>query len=754
MNAIKEAHYNLGIAYLEAGQYDRAIPEFEAAIQLDADFIGAHCALCRAYLEQNDLEKAVMAVTTALKLDAAHQPALLLHGTITDAYHDKGKAYLDDKRYTEAIEVFQKAINLDADIGDNSQPSPLENTHIHAHLGAAYIGMQAYQNAIEALEKAVKLDSDLVDAHYNLGIAYVEQGHADKAISHFERAIAIAPNFKRAHYNLARAHRESSNSEAATHALTETLRLDPKYKPAHELADTIKHEHYNKGITYLNDENYSEAATAFQNVITLDPNFVAAHHNLGLTYLKTESYRHAIDALQKTIELDPTHKAAHHALAVAYLGQQKLRKARNAANEALKLDPNYRPSLSLLEAIDPSFTPPETHTPTPPEPNKSPTSQPGIKSRPQTHCELGIVYRNAKMHKEAVAEFQKAIDLDPNFVAAHTNLGGIYLEMERLDDAEQAAKAALRIDALSHPARQLLDAIKEARPPAPERTESTDMVLHTSDAKKHYDRGEAFLKNKQYNEAASAFTKAIKADPNFADAHCGLGIAYLELGVLDDATKAVEEASRLKANRQLVHELLTTIKRTEARLRRRKTWKKVMAYTAILGVLAVAGVVGYYKVWPWVDEQLNPNSQASQVNQQTTKKSQETTPDPIEVGVYLEEPSLSSRNGSLDAGERARLLLTITNKGSAVYNVELRVEPLEPPSTAGLTFSNTRRIPELKDSIQTIRIPITAAKNIKGRNQSLQIQLFGENKTTPLAYKNFSFKIIPSTPKPERPSRR
>ena len=55
MNAIKEAHYNLGIAYLEAGQYNRAVPEFEAAIKLDADFIGAHCALCRAYLEQDEL---------------------------------------------------------------------------------------------------------------------------------------------------------------------------------------------------------------------------------------------------------------------------------------------------------------------------------------------------------------------------------------------------------------------------------------------------------------------------------------------------------------------------------------------------------------------------------------------------------------------------------------------------------------------------------------------------------------------------
>ena len=465
MDAIKEAHYNLGIAYLEAGQYEKAIPEFEAAIQLDADFIGAHCALCRAYLEQNELEKASVAVTTALKLDAAHQPALLLHGTITEAYHDRGKAYLDDKRYTEAIEVFQKAINFDADLADNSQASPLENTHIHAHLGTAYIGMKAFQNAIEALEKAIALDPDLVDAHYNLGIAYVEQGHTDKAIPHLERAVAIAPNLKRAHYNLARAHRESGNLEAATHALTETLRLDPNYQPAHELADTIKHEYYNKGTTYLNDEDYNEAVTAFQNVITLDPNFTTAHYNLGVTYLKMESHRRAIDALQKTVELDPAHKAAHHALAVAYFGQQKLRKARDAANEALKLDPNYQPALSLLEAIDPSFTPSKTQTPTPPKPDQPVASQPDVKPRQQTHYELGNVYRDAKMHKEAVAEFKKAINLAPNFVAAHTNLGEIYLEMGQLDEAEKAAKAALRIDAFSHPARQLLDAIKQARPP-------------------------------------------------------------------------------------------------------------------------------------------------------------------------------------------------------------------------------------------------------------------------------------------------
>ena len=126
----------------------------------------------------------------------------------------------------------------------------LEETRIFmSTLGAAYIGMKAYQNAIDALQNAIVLDPDLVDAHYHLGHAYIEQGHADEAIPHLERAIAIAPNLKRAHYNLARAYQESGNLEAATHAVTETLRLDSNYQPAHELADTIKQAHYNKGIT-------------------------------------------------------------------------------------------------------------------------------------------------------------------------------------------------------------------------------------------------------------------------------------------------------------------------------------------------------------------------------------------------------------------------------------------------------------------------------------------------------------------------
>ena len=725
MNAIKEAHYNLGIAYLEAGQYSRAVPEFEAAIKLDPNFIGAHAALCRAYLEQNELESASTAVAAALKLDANYQPALLLYGTIIEAYHDKGKTHLVDGQHTEAVAAFQKAITLDADLGDTAPVDHPENTHIYVHLGAAYIGMKAHQQAIEALQHAIAQDADLVDAHYNLGYAYVEQGTYDQAIPHLERAIAIAPHLKRAHYNLTRAYRESGNLEAATNAITETLRLDPNYQRAHELADTIKQEHYNKGITYLNDERYSEAATALQNAITLDSDFATAHYNLGLAYLKMETYPRAVSSLEKTIVLDPNHKAAHHALALAYLGRQELGKARDAAREALKIDANYHPARSLLEAIDPSYKPPEI-TDTPPSETEQPTApQPDTKSRQQMHSELGAAYLDSKMPAEAIAEFQKAIDIDPDFVAAHISLGTVYLEMGQLDDAGNAAKAALRIDADSESARQLLDDIEQARPvrPEPEPTKRTPTSPDTPNVKQDLERGLVFLSSRQYDQAAAAFKRVIKADASSIEAHFGLGQAYLEIGAFNDAKAAADTVLMLNPNHHKARELIQVIKFASNIERNKKIRKKVLPYAAILAMIVVGIFVEMkYEIIPWPNQNLNLSI----------------------TEITLKDPS---RNGFLDAGETANLTLSIENNGGTARDIEVRVQPASIP---GVDFKNSVLLQKLKKKTEeTIRISMAADKNVKGKKQPLQIQLFGKSgwfgKKEPLKGGNgtFPLTIIP-----------
>ena len=507
--------------------------------------------------------------------------------------------------------------------------------------------------------------------------------------------------------------------EAATYAVTETLRLDPNYQAAHELANAIKQEHYNRGTTYLNDERYSEAIPAFQNAITLGSDFTTAHYNLGLTYLKMETYPRAVEALQKTIALDSTYTAAHHALALAYLGQQELGKAREAAREALQLDASYQPAHSLLEAIDPSFTPPETETPTPPEPEQPVDQQPAAKSSQETHYELGSAYRDAKMLTEAIAEFKKAIDLDPDFTAAHTSLGEVYFEIGQLDDAENAANAVLKVDANSPSARQLLEAIKQARPTPPQPTATKSVSTppsDTSDVKQDLERGLVFLSNKQYNQAAAAFKKVVKVDPSLVEAHYGLAQSYLEIGAFDDAKAATDEALKRNPNHRQAREFLQIIKFARNLERNKKLWKKVRVYAVILGIVAVCAFVAIrFNIIPL------PASSP--------------TPPELSIAVSLEEPS---GNGFLDAGETGRLRIIIRNNGSTVRNVQVRIDP---PFISGVPYKQPARISKLgKNNPETIAISMSADKNVRERDQSLEIQLFSNNGQL-LDSKKFTLKI-------------
>jgi tetratricopeptide (TPR) repeat protein len=119
---------------------------------------------------------------------------------------------------------------------------------------------------------------------------------------------------------------------------------------------------------------------------------------------------------------------------------------------------------------------------------------------------------NRKYPRIALANYDKAIDLDPNEAAVLVDRGLAYIEDKQYDNAIADLKKASELDA--------------------------------NNAKTHYNLGAAFLYNSQIDEAAQAFSEAIALDPESAVFHSGRGTAYLQATDYDlaiaDFTKAVQ----------------------------------------------------------------------------------------------------------------------------------------------------------------------------------------------------------------------
>ncbi|MCG9126844.1 tetratricopeptide repeat protein [Candidatus Poribacteria bacterium] len=725
MNAILEARYNLGNAYLNDEQYKEAIPEFEAVIQLDPNYIEAHCGLSRAYLELNDLDKAEISALDALKLNPDNPSVRELSESIKTTHYKNGITSLERNDYQNAVTTFEKVKKLDADYKDTNY-----------NLGRAFLGIKEYEKAVDVLQSSITSNNSYDDVHYLIGNAYVELRQFQDAIQFLENAISKNPNQIEAHYYLARAFRESGNLEAATNATIETLRLDPKYQPVISLVESIKQTHYNNGISYLKDERYSEAIASLQNVITLDPDYTAAQYNLAVAHLKLENYSRALDNLQKTISLDPRNKEAHHSLALTFLGLGQLDSARNAARESLSIDPNYQPANTLLEAIDPTYNtnPAKINVEEIDTSTQDTDSTQVPQPRHEAHNATAIAYLDAGKLDDAISEFQKAIDLTPDYTDAHCGLAKAYFQNGQLDEAESSIQEALRIDQNSQEAKQLLDEIEAKRDADSNDEEIIDENIPQEDIdiNKELERGIVYLNRKQHNQAIDSFQKIIHVDPNHIDAHSRLGETYLDMGDYDNAKFAAEKALALNPNHKPSQDIIKKIKfiqRIEINAEKRK---KILLYASIVLVVLGGLFIAYrFEVFPFSKGSI-PNP----------------IPDPIPIPPNISMDAMlvnryGKQSNQVFAGQEYNLQLKISNKGGTVRNLSLRIYP---KSIKGLQFT----IPSdglniSRNKSDTINIKIRSNTRAVTSRNKLNITLVDSNNKK-IAEKVFTVRVLGPDP--------
>jgi tetratricopeptide (TPR) repeat protein len=204
---------------------------------------------------------------------------------------------------------------------------------------------------------------------------------------------------------------------------------------------------------------------------------------------------------------------------------------------------------------------------------------------------------------EAIDRYRVAGSLQPDYVAAQVNLGNIYLELNRLEEARMSFAAALKIQenipaahyglgqiALSQ--RNYAEAVnhfKQALALAPEANrihyslamayrglkdqenarahlaQQGTVGVRVADPlvdrlqelikgeRVHMIRGRLALEAKRYAEGAAEFRKAVAANPNSVPALVNLGAALTQTGDLKGAAEQFEKVLRLDPNHVNAH---------------------------------------------------------------------------------------------------------------------------------------------------------------------------------------------------------
>jgi tetratricopeptide (TPR) repeat protein len=294
-------------------------------------------------------------------------------------------------------------------------------------------------------------------------------------------------------YYLASLLAKQKNYAQAAQAFQRALRMDPSYLPARlKLAESL-----------LDSGEIDESKEAYSEIVEDIPGAAEAYFGLGRIAVLQGNPAAARESFHKACELFPTFGAAHYALAQV---DRKLGRT-NEAEQELALYANH-------EAVVPPVD----------DPLRDQLRK--LDMRAAAHLERGVQLEQVGRLKDAVAETEEALRLNPELVKAHINLLILYARVGNREKAEEHFQAAVKLNATQFPDAYYnygVLLIMEGKLDEAEQAFRRALAISPSYAAAHNDLGNVFERHGKLAEAAAEYRKAIEGDPSFRRGHFNLG---------------------------------------------------------------------------------------------------------------------------------------------------------------------------------------------------------------------------------------
>lgn len=217
--------------------------------------------------------------------------------------------------------------------------------------------------------------------------------------------------------------------------------------------------HYQMGLSYLGERNYSSALFELTEAEKLNPENPDILYNLGLAFIGKKRPDLAESRFLKAISLRPGFSIARNDLGVAYLDLQRWDSAimqfkivkddlfyANSENATINLGLAYLGKGNFAKALE--------------ELKAVATLNPG---NPVVHLSLGRVWFAMEKNDQAAMEYTKALRIYADYGAAHYYLGQLQMQQKQMEAARASFKEAIRLipdSELGRAALRFLELIK------------------------------------------------------------------------------------------------------------------------------------------------------------------------------------------------------------------------------------------------------------------------------------------------------
>lgn len=405
-DAIALAHR--GDAHRLKGDYERALTDYTAALAASPRNVACHVNRGTAFRLLGQYEAATNDFTEAIRLDPANSAARL----------QRGGVHAQLNRYDDAIADFSEAIRLDP-----AHPWAYQSR------ADAYAGKGAHDLALADYSQALRLNPYFPLAYCNRGDVYRQKSEFDRAIADYAEANRLDPSNPRVYTSRGDAYRRMQRYDQALVDFGEAIRLDP-VNPAVYL---------NRGITYQLAGDYERAVADFDRAEQFDSANPELYYQRALAHQQKASYEQALEDLGRAIKLNPRDALAHLSRGNVHALRRYSAKAIDDFSEAIRLDPQSPQAflargrvLAQQHEYNPALTDCASAI------QLDPQLVPAWLIRGGCQLRLGRLAM-------AVEEFNEAIRINPRYAKAYNDRGAALIKMGKLEDAVEDFSRAIRL---------------------------------------------------------------------------------------------------------------------------------------------------------------------------------------------------------------------------------------------------------------------------------------------------------------------